>query len=66
MAPAPKGLHISAVGLFGVALVFYVLEVFVPAIVLGLIGIAFEVAAWLTLFGGASSADDTSKGPDAT
>jgi membrane-bound ClpP family serine protease len=66
MAQAPKGMHISAVGLFGVALVFYVLEFFVPAIVLGLIGIVIEVAAWLTLFGGSSNEDDTSKGPDAT
>ena len=45
-------MHISAVGLFGAALVFYLLGALTSAIVLSLIGVVIEGAAWLTLLGG--------------
>ena len=67
MARARKRMHLSALGLFGVATVFYLLGAITPVIVLSLIGMVVEIAAWLTLFGHSSNRDNANgSGTDAT
>jgi len=67
MARTHKGMHLSALALFGAATVFYLLGAVTPVIVFSLIGVVIEIAAWLTLFGSLTNKGSSKEsGTDAT
>jgi hypothetical protein len=45
-----KALHLSALACFALALVFYLLALVPGMLLLGVLGLGFEAAAWIKLF----------------